>query len=156
VGLLIELAIAAAIAAAVSLGTWNLATDHYLAIAQAKQLETDKRVAAANQKAENAAIDWQAWAEVQPAKIVYRDRKVQDAFKAAPEWAATPLPDGVRNQLAAAAPGADPDSAEGAMPAASAASAADQPGSGTGLSRLTRFFRVVPASAPSTGAGDRP
>ena len=155
-GLLIQLAIAAALAAAVSFGTWKIAADHYTAIAEAKQIESDRLVGVANQKAQDAAIDWQAWAEVQPAKIVYRDRKVQDAFKAAPEWSSTRLPDGVRNQLAAPAPGADPAVADSAVPAASAASAADQRGSGAGLSGLTRFFRRLPAPAPRVGPGVQP
>ena len=136
----LQLILAAAIAAAAASSSWWLTRDHYLGVIAADKVAAVKLIDTANQKAENAAIDWQAWADVQPAKIVYRNRKVADALKADPVWAATPIPAGVRDQLAASAPGEDPAVADSAVPAPSAASAPDQRGSGTGLSGLARFF----------------
>ena len=160
----LQLVIAAAIAAAAASSTWWVTRDHYLGVIAADKVAVQKQVDAANLKADNAAIDWQAWAEVQPAKIVYRNRKVANAFKAEPVWAAASIPSAVRVLLDAPAPGsdADPAVADSAMPAASAASAADQSGSGPGISGFSRFFghvfkapqRVDQGAAPATPAGE--
>lgn len=130
----------------------KLTADHYEGVIAKHQVEEDKALADANQKAANAAVDWQAWAEVQPAKIVFRDRKVADAFKADPVWAAASLPSGVRDQLTAAAAGADPGQPDSAVPAAAAASAGDERGSRSSLSRVPGFIRELFAPAPGAGA----
>lgn len=143
----LQLLIAAAIAAAAASSSWWFTKDHYEGVIAKEKVQAQQLVDAADKKAANAATDWQAWAEVQPAKIVYRNRKAADVFKAEPVWSAASIPAGVRNTLIAAAAGAAASSPDSALPATGAASAADQSGSGPGLSGPAGFFRRL-FSAP--------
>jgi len=103
----LQIIVAAAIAAAAASSSWWLTKDHYEGVIAKDKIEQQKAIDAANLKADNAAIDWQAWAEVQPAKIVYRNRAVAAAFKAEPAWAAASIPAAVATLLSEPAPGAD-------------------------------------------------
>lgn len=154
----LQLILAIVIATIAASGATWATRDHYLGVIAKAKVAAQVELDAANKKADDAAIDWQAWAEVQPAKIVYRNRKVADAFKAEPAWAAASIPAAIRLQLDAPAPGADPNSsiADGAVSPAGAASAADQPGSRTGISGLSRFFGRVRQATQRTGQGSDP
>lgn len=146
----IQLAIAAVIAIASGYGAHHLTAEHYLKLIADARIERQAEIDKANLKADSEAQIWQTWAEAQPAKIIYRDRKIRDAFKANPVWASASIPSGVRDQLAAADAVEDPGSAPGAVPAAASAPAADQRGSRSSLSGVPRFIRELFQTPSST------
>lgn len=74
----------------------------------------------ANQKATNAADDYEVWASLQRPKTITITREVEREVKADLDCSARALPDGLRNALTTAAADADQSDADGTVPAAPA------------------------------------
>ena len=122
-----------------ALGGWggHKATQlHYQHEIDLDKRKAQQQVDQANQRAENAATDWQAWAEVQRPKTVTITREVEREVSNDTECSARPLPAGLRDALtAAAAAGDDQRSPDSSMPAAPAARPEDLGRPGPGLRR---------------------
>jgi len=128
------LAIAAAAGFVLGLGSaWKLTSMHYEHRIDVAAREAAELVAAANQKAQNAAADYEVWASLQRPKTITLTREVQREVLADVDCSARPLPDGLRDALTNAAADADQPGAADAVPAAPAAGADDLRGRGARL-----------------------
>lgn len=96
-------AIALAAAAALGgLGSYKVTSLHYQHVIDqaAKKAQTD--LDAANQRAQNAADDYEVWASLQRPKTITVTREINRAIQADMDCSRKPLPDSLRDALTAA------------------------------------------------------
>jgi hypothetical protein len=102
---------------------------------EAFRQEVGARILEANQRAEQAAADFEEWKRKQRPKVITVVKEVDRVIEANPEWSRTALPDGVRDALTAAAAELGAGEPAGALPAVSGLDLADECRSCQGLPR---------------------
>lgn len=118
--------IALAVAAALGgYGGYKATRLHYEHVIDQAEKKSAAAVAAADQRAENAASDWEVWASIQRPKAVTITREVEREVKADPDCSQRALPDRLRDALTAAGSAANQPVADRAVPAPFAAGAFD-------------------------------
>ena len=106
---------------------------HYEHVIDVAEKKAAADLATANQKAENAASDWEVWASLQRPKTVTVTREIEREVKADVDCSARPLPAGLRDALTRAGHADNPVVADAPVPAASAAGLGDLWGRGARL-----------------------
>lgn len=129
---LVAIALAVAAAAGGS-GGWKLASMRYEHLADLAQRKAAADVAAANQRATNAADDYEVWASLQRPRTVTVTREVEREIKSDADCSTRPLPAGLRDALTRASADADQPVADRSLPAASAPGVGDLGGLGARL-----------------------
>ncbi len=132
-------------------GSWKATSMHYEHLASVAAREAQQKVDAANQRAENAASDWEVWASLQKPKTVTLIREVEREIAADSDCSTRALPDGLRDSLTRAGADHDQPVVADAVPAAPAATAGDFWG------RAARLFRGADGAAgvPQEAQGAR-
>lgn len=126
----------------------SLYYEHEIDTAKSK---AQKAVDDANQKAINAADDYEVWASLQRPRTITITREVEREVKADSDCSARALPDGLRDTLtAAAAADTDQPRADGAVPPAPGASAGDVGRFGPRLRGLFGRTEGLPSTTQST------
>lgn len=91
-------------------------SEHAKAIVRENEL--NEKINAANVEANKAGMRYEEWKSRQQPKIVYVKQKVKDALQTNPDWSVQPIPDGVRDAIAAAAAALVPAEPASGVPAA--------------------------------------
>ncbi len=141
------------LAVAVAVGGWSgykLTRLHYEGVIVAADKKAAADLAAADQRAENAASDWEVWASLQRPKTVTITREVEHAIKDDIDCGARALPDQLRDALTKAGHADDPGVAAPILPASSAAGIGDLWG------RASRLFGSADRAGGVQGASSSP
>lgn len=118
----VALAVSAIAGGFASYKATSLHYEHKIDLA-AKQAQVD--IDAANQKAQNAADDWEVWQSIQKPKTITITREVSRAVQNDPDCSKRALPVGMRDALTKAGQTNHQPIADGALPAASSAGLGD-------------------------------
>jgi hypothetical protein len=136
-------------AASAGSAMWKLTSMHYEHVIDVRAREAAAKVGEANQRAINAADDYEVWASLQRPKTITITREVEREVKADTDCSPRALPPRLRDDLTAAAADTDQLVAAGPVPAASAPSAYDLGGRGPGLFGRAGRVEGLPAAASS-------
>jgi len=118
--------VALALSAGSAATAWWVTRLYYREAAAEAAQDAREQVEAANRRADGAAGAYEAWKAAQRPAIANNERRLDHALETARQWADTPLPDGVRDELAAADAIATAGQPEAAVPAVPAAAEADE------------------------------
>lgn len=103
-------------------GAAKITSMHYLHVIDVAAQEAAAAVAEANTRAQGAAASYETTRAAQRVRTITITREVEREVKADPDCSARALPAGLRDALTAAAADAGEPVADGAVPAAAAAS----------------------------------
>ena len=142
-----------ALAVSAALGGWaghHFTALHYQNLIGKQTREAQAKVDAADERALNAASDWEVWASIQRPKAITITREVERAAQDDPDCSQRALPPRLRDALTAAAAAANQPKPDGAVSPALAARPYELGPARDGLFRSLGGTGGVQGEAPGT------